>query len=120
VASQIEFTRSRRDAMAFLSSAMESAGSPLAVEMRAGLSIYEKSMAAWLERHAAPGELRYPVALAARSLAAIGHAFHHCHVVNPAQGFEPAAEARQVVDLALHGIAATAAATRRAPRGATP
>ena len=107
LASQIEFTRSRRDAMAFLSSALESPGSPLAVEMRAGHSLYEQWMAAWLERHAAPGELRFPVALAARTLAAIGHAFHHCHLVNPDMGFDPAAEARQIVDLALHGIAAT-------------
>jgi len=120
VSSQIELTRSRRDVMAFLLSSPEVPGRPIAVEMRAGLSIYEKSMAAWLERHVAPGELRHPVALAARTLAAIGHAFHHRHVVDPDDGFEPAAEARQVVDLALHGIAATPAARRPGPRGATP
>jgi AcrR family transcriptional regulator len=117
---QIELTRSRRDVMAFLLSSPEVPGSPIAVEMRAGLSIYEKSMAAWLERHVAPGELGCPVPIAARVLAAIGHAFHHGHVINPDQGFEPAAEARQVVDLALHGIAATPTASAAGTRGATP
>ena len=117
---QIELTRSRRDVMAFLLSSPEVPGGPVALELRAGLSIYENSMAAWLERHVAPGELRCPLGLAARVLASIGHAFHHAHVTHPDEGFEPAAEARQVVDLALHGIAATPAASAPGPRGATP
>jgi AcrR family transcriptional regulator len=120
VAFQIELSRSRRDVMAFLLSSPEVPGSPVAVDMRAGLSIYEKSMTAWLERHVAPAELGCPVPIAARVLAAIGHAFHHCHVINPDEGFEPAEEARQVVDLALHGIAATPPTSAAGPRGVTP
>ena len=37
--SQIELTRSRRDVMALLASTLEAPGSPIAAEMRAGLSI---------------------------------------------------------------------------------
>jgi AcrR family transcriptional regulator len=109
VAVQLELTRSRRALMAFLLSSPDVPARQVAVEARAGLTLYEKAMTAWLERHAAPGELRCPPALAARVLAAIGHAYHHAHIDDPATGIDPVGEATQIVDLALHGIAATPA-----------
>lgn len=108
IVTQLEFTRSRRALMAFLLSSPDLPGQSV-VEARAGLTLYERSMAAWLERHVAEGELRTSRAVAARVLAAIGHAFHHAQVSEPTTGTDPAAEAAQVVDLALHGIAATPA-----------
>lgn len=107
---QFELTRSRRELVAFLVSAPQVPGRHVTTEMRVGASLYEKSMVAWLGRHAASGELRCPVAHAARVLAAIGHAFHHAAIFGPGKGLDPAAEARLVVDLALHGIVATPAA----------
>jgi AcrR family transcriptional regulator len=110
LALQFELTRSRRDLVAFLVSTPEGPGRQVTAEMRLGASLYEKSMGAWLERHAAAADLRCPVAHAARVLAAIGHAFHQSAIFGPTKGLDPAAEARLVVDLALHGIVATPAA----------
>lgn len=79
-------------------------------DLRAGASLYERSVADWMARHVDPAELRCPLEAAARTLAAVSHAFNHCHILSPPPaGFSPAAEARRVVDLVLHGIAATPA-----------
>lgn len=110
VAQQLELTRSRRELMAFLLSSPDAPRRHVMVEARAGLVLYERAMAVWMERHVAPGELRCPMALAARVLAAIGHAFHHAHIDDPASGIDPATEAARIVDLALHGIAVTPSA----------
>jgi AcrR family transcriptional regulator len=75
-------------------------------DLRAGVALYEAQIAAWLERHASPRELRCPVPLAARALAGLAHAFHHCQVAHP-DPTPPAEQARVVIDLALHGVLAT-------------
>jgi len=108
---QIEMATSRREIFALLlNTPPAELGGPRHVpDYRTGASLYERHMAAWMERHVAPGELRCPADQAARTLAAVSHAFHHAHIFSPAEGFDPAAEARLVVDLALHGIAATPA-----------
>lgn len=122
LAHQIEMGRSRREIFAFLLTSPPQELSdhhPLA-EYRAGASLYEGHMTAWMSRHVAPSELRCPVPLAARTLAAVAHAFHHANILDPSPGLEPAEEARRVVDLALHGIAAAPAPAHRASRrGAT-
>lgn len=109
---QIELGLSRRELFAFLMTTPphELGGHVAAVEFRAGASLYEDHMAAWMARHAAAAELRCPPAVAARAVAAVAHAFHHALILNPPPGLDPAAEARQVVDLVLHGLAATPAA----------
>ncbi|MBK9519849.1 MAG: TetR/AcrR family transcriptional regulator [Anaeromyxobacter sp.] len=123
LARQIELGRSRRQVFAFLMTnpPQELAGHHPLAEYRVGASLYEGQMAAWMARHVDPSELRCPVLQAARTLAAVAHAFHHAFILDPAPGLEPAEEAHRVVDLALHGIAATPAAGPRAGRrGATP
>lgn len=106
---QIELGRSRREIFAFLMTTppQELGGQHAVVEYRAGVSLYEGHMAAWMARHASQAELRCPLPVAARALAAVSHAFHHAFILDPTPGLEPAAEAARVVDLALHGIAAT-------------
>jgi AcrR family transcriptional regulator len=109
---QVEMATRRREIFAFLITTPPAAlGRAVEVpDMRAGASLYERSMLEWMERHVAPAELRCPLEAAARALAAISHAFNHRHLLAPpTAGFSPAAEARRVVDLALHGIAATPA-----------
>lgn len=105
---QIEMATSRREIFALLLTTppAELGGIQHVPDYRTGASLYERHMAAWMERHVASGELRCPIALAARALAAVAHAFHHVHIFAPSEGFDPAAEARLVVDLALRGIAA--------------
>lgn len=112
LALQLGLASSRREVFAFLLTTPPEAlgGRHPAAELRAGASLYERHMAEWMERHVRPGELRCPLRAASRALAAIAHAFHHAHILGPAQGLDPAEEARQVVDLALHGIAVTPAA----------
>jgi len=108
---QIEMATSRRDVFALLLTTppAELGGLRHVPDYRSGASLYERHMAAWMECHVSPGELRCPLGQAARALAAVSHAFNHAHIFSPAEGFDPAAEARLVVDLALHGIAATPA-----------
>lgn len=118
VTAQLELTRSRRALMALLLTSPDVPGRSMVVEARAGMTLYERAVAGWLGRHVAPGELRCEPAVAARVLAAIGHAFHHAHIADPTTGIDPAAEAVQIVDLALRGIAATPAAPP-APRSTT-
>ena len=43
---------------------------------------------------------------AARALAGLAHAFHHCQVHGGAESAPPVEQARHIVDLALHGIRA--------------
>ena len=122
LARQIEMGRSRREIFAFLLTAppQELGDHHPVAEYRAGASLYEGHMAGWMARHVAPAELRCPIPEAARTFAAVAHAFHHASILDPAPGLEPAEEARRVVDLALHGIAATPAPGHRAGRrGAT-
>jgi AcrR family transcriptional regulator len=118
---QIEMGRSRREIFAFLltNPPKELRGHLPAVEYRAGATLYEGHMAAWMARHVEAAALRCPVAEAARTLAAVAHAFHHAFILDPAPGLEPAEEARRVVDLALHGIAATPGAPPRRPSRST-
>jgi AcrR family transcriptional regulator len=119
---QIALGRDRRDVVALVLSTPPSAlgGTHPLAELRAGMTLYEAHFAEWLRRHATQGELRGTFAEAARVLAAIGHAFHHAHLLDPAPGIDIAAEAHRVVDLALHGIAATPARGHvAARRGAT-
>jgi len=108
---QIEMGRSRREIFAFLLTTppQELGGQLSVVEYRAGATLYEEHMTAWMARHVEPAALRCPVAEAARTLAAVAHAFHHAFILAPSPGIDPAEEARRVVDLALHGIAATPA-----------
>jgi TetR/AcrR family transcriptional regulator, copper-responsive repressor len=95
---QFELMRERRVLFGVLlaSQPAAEAGRSSAPDLRAG----------WLRRHVARGELRYPVELAARALAGISHAFHGCHV-SGSDDTPVAEQARQVVDLALHGFQAT-------------
>lgn len=109
---QIEMAVDRREIVALLLSTPPASlgGQHPVAEYRAGASLYERSMVAWMERHVAQAELRCPLFQAARALAAIAHAFHHTFIVSPpAAGIEPAMEAGRIVDLALHGIATTQA-----------
>jgi AcrR family transcriptional regulator len=108
VTSQLELAASRREFFAFLVSTPPEAlgGHHPVAEFRAGATLYERHMVQWMERHVAPAELRCPPVQAARALAAVSHAFHHAHLFSPTEGLDPAAEARLVVDLVLHGIAA--------------
>ena len=106
---QLELTRQRREIFAVLLTSrhtVDPGTSPLP-DLRAGMALYESDMTRWLRRHVARRELRCPFAMAARALAGISHAFHHRHLDGTDQ--TPAAEqARLVVDLALHGVRATA------------
>jgi AcrR family transcriptional regulator len=122
LAAQIGLARRRRDIFALLLATPPGAlgGAHPVHELRAGATLYEKLMADWLRRHARAGELRCPPDLAARAMAAAAQAFHHAFITGPDTGLEPAAEAHQVVDLVLHGIAATPAPGPAARRGATP
>jgi len=106
---QLEMATSRREIFALLLNTppAELGGLQQVPDYRTGASLYERHMTEWMERHVGPGELRCPPDQAARALAAVSHAFHHAHIFTPRAGFDPAAEARLVVDLALHGIAAT-------------
>jgi len=106
--SQFELVRERREVFAVLLANQPAAsGQAVVPDLRAGLALYEADMAAWLRRHVARRELRCPVALAARALTGVSHAFHTCHVAGGDS--TPAAEqARLVVDLALHGFQAAA------------
>jgi AcrR family transcriptional regulator len=108
---QFEMATSRREIFALLLTTppAELGGVQGVPDYRTGDSLYERHMTGWMERHVAPAELRCPPTQAARALAAISHAFHHAHIFAPREGFDPAAEARLVVDLALHGIAASPA-----------
>jgi AcrR family transcriptional regulator len=118
---QLEMATSRREIFALLLTTppAELGGLRHVPDYRTGASLYERHLTEWMERHVAPGELRAPTAQAARALAAISHAFHHAHIFAPREGFDPAVEARLVVDLALRGIAATPAADAPAPRSTT-
>jgi len=105
---QFALVRERREVFAVLLSyrpVAEAGPAPLA-DVRAGMAIYEAQMTAWLRRHAARRELRCPVELAARALAGLAHAFHHCQVHGGADSAPPVEQARRIVDLALHGIGA--------------
>jgi TetR/AcrR family transcriptional regulator, copper-responsive repressor len=105
---QFELMRERRVLFGVLlaSQPAAEAGRSSAPDLRAGMARYEAHLAGWLRRHVARGELRYPVELAARALAGISHAFHGCHV-SGSDDTPVAEQARQVVDLALHGFQAT-------------
>ncbi len=111
LARQIELGRSRREIFAFLMTTppRELGDEGAVVEYRAGASLYEEHMAAWMARHVGSAELRCPHGQAARTLAAVAHAFHHAFILSPTPGLDPTEEARLVVDLALHGIAAAPA-----------
>jgi AcrR family transcriptional regulator len=86
-------------------------------EYGAGVSFYERQLAAWLRRNAGRRELRCPVEDAARVIAGVARAFHHRP---PTDGRELAALARLVADLVLNGISATASrAGPDAARGVT-
>jgi len=122
LAAQIAMTHQRRDVFALLATMPRDEGCALP-ELRdphAGANLFERLLAAWLRRHVTEGELRCPHDLAARALSGVAHAFHLANVLGPAKGLDPAAEARQVVDLVLHGIAATPAPGQPGPRGALP
>jgi AcrR family transcriptional regulator len=118
---QLELSLRRRDFFAYLLSGPPSApgGDGPEADPREGASLYERLMSAWLARHARPAELRCPLPEASRALAAVAHAFHQALILGPDQGHPPAAEARRIVDLVLHGIA-TPTAGRAARRGAKP
>ena len=79
-----------------------------------GEFLYERQLAAWLRRHAGRRELRCSAADAARAVAGMARAFHQAA---PADEREPAALARLVVDLALHGISAPGRSGTGASRG---
>jgi AcrR family transcriptional regulator len=105
---QIEMVRARRDIFTMLMATrpLSQPGKAPLPDLRAGRAFYEASMTAWLRRHVARRELRCSFELAARALTGISQAFHSCHADGADQA--PAAEeARQVVDLALHGFQAT-------------
>jgi AcrR family transcriptional regulator len=76
---------------------------------RAGLDYYESRLVPWLRRHAARDELRGPPEVVARAFTGIAFAFRSCHDDPKPLDRE---RVRQVVDLALHGIAAPAARRR--------
>ena len=122
LAAQIELARHRRDVFALLATMPRDEGCALPElrDPRAGATLFERWLADWMHRHVAAGELRCPTDSAARALAGVAHAFHLATVLGPATGLDPAAEARQVVDLALHGIAATPAPGHPGRRGARP
>jgi AcrR family transcriptional regulator len=75
-------------------------GRPLR-DPHAGLEFYQERLHAWLRRHAAPGELRCPLRLAARAIAGVAFAFR---TAPGGPGADPSAHARTVADLALHGV----------------
>jgi len=122
LAAQIAMTHHRRDVFALLVTMPRDEGCALPElrDPRAGATLFERLLADWLRRHVALGELRCPHAMAARALGGVAHAFHLANVLGPAKGLDPAAEARQIVDLALHGIAATPAPGQTGRRGAHP
>jgi AcrR family transcriptional regulator len=66
---------------------------------RAGQAFYEEHLAEWLRRNTARGELRHPVALAARAFAGVVFAFHPHHDEGDSE------LPRLVVKLVLEGIA---------------
>jgi AcrR family transcriptional regulator len=122
LAAQIELARRRREVFALLASTPPGGLGldPPLHDLRAGASLYERWLAGWMRRHVAARELRCPLWQAARALAGAARAFHHASVLGPASGLDPAEEARLVVDLALHGIAATPAPGPPGRRGASP
>jgi len=78
---------------------------------RGGVAYYESRLLAWLRRNAAPSELRRPPEVVARAFAGIAFAFRSCRDERTPP--EPA-QARLIVDLALHGFAAPASRRRGA------
>jgi AcrR family transcriptional regulator len=122
LAAQIEMARHRRDVFALLVTMPRDEGCavPELSDPRAGANLFERWLADWMRHHVAAAELRCPTDQAARALAGTAHAFHLANVLGPASGLQPAEEARRVVDLALHGIAATPAPGPTGRRGAPP
>jgi AcrR family transcriptional regulator len=108
LSAQFALVRERREVFAVLLSERPALphGSRPIPDLRAGVALYEMQIAGWLRRHVDPRELRCTVELAARALAGLGNAFHHCQVTQ-VDATSPAEQARQVVDLALHGVLAT-------------
>jgi AcrR family transcriptional regulator len=101
LSAQFQLAESRRTVFAMLRDVGAEApddlrrlGSP-----RAGLAFYEERLADWLKRNTARGELRHPVAVAARAFAGIVFAFRPNHDEGEAD------LPRLVVTLALEGIA---------------
>lgn len=104
---QLELMRERRvlfGVMLAIQPEAEAGRAPVP-ELRAGMALYEAHLTEWLRRHVDRRELRCPVELAARALAGVSHAFHRCHV-SGSDDTPVAEQARQVVDLALHGFQA--------------
>jgi len=117
--SQARLAASRREIFSLLASHREPdapgvPGKHPLTSFRAGESLYERQLAAWLRRNASRRELRCSVDDAARVIAGIGSAFHHRP---PADEREPAVLARLVVDLALNGISAPGGAGTDGARG---
>jgi AcrR family transcriptional regulator len=108
LAAQFALVRSRSDVFAVLAydNPVDLRGKPALAELRAGLSLYEGALAAWMRRHVAPGELRCSIEDASRALAGVSHAFHHCTVGAPGSPAAPADLVHLLVDLALNGIQA--------------
>ncbi len=106
---QFALMRDRREVFAVLLASRPAAdpGEPPMPDLRAGMALYESHIAGWLRRHVARRELRCPVELAARALTGLSHAFHSCHVGGHRES-TVAEQARQVVELALHGVQAAA------------
>jgi AcrR family transcriptional regulator len=104
---QFALMRDRREVFAVLLASRPAAdpGESPMPDLRAGMTLYEAHIAGWLRRHVARRELRCPVELAARALTGLSHAFHSCHVGGHRES-TVAEQARQVVDLALHGVQA--------------
>lgn len=106
---QFEMARNNRDVLAVLANEHPADGRAPAIvpELKAGLNFYEVSLLAWLRRHVAAAELRCPVEDAARVLAGVSHAFHHCgSALSAASPSSPGDLVRFIVDLALNGIQA--------------
>ena len=104
---QYELSRTRREVFDILMREQPTIpGDPTGpAGMHAGLLLYQDRMISWLQAHASRRELRCPVVDAARAFAGISHAFHTCQIASN-EPFDPAVQARRVVELVLGGIQA--------------
>jgi AcrR family transcriptional regulator len=101
---QLELVRRRRDAFAVLTTVPPEVARACGLDgFHEGHRLFEAQMAAWLKRHVARRELRFPHEQAARALFGIAQAFHHHLVSTPGAPADPAL-VDLILDLALNGI----------------
>ena len=100
VTAQLELVLNRRALVVVLLSSGELPRGCVS-RQHAGVELVVRELSGWLRRNATRAELRAPPDIAARAIAGLLHAFFP---FGAEAGDEPAAQARTVVDLALHGV----------------